>query len=103
MNPTPSIGQSPPPVRCLNEVMGQPPTIGRIVGYVLPLSHRRAGEVVPAIITRIWPGAIVVQLTPFVDVANDAPVPPDRCSSVPFAEASTQPYIGGTWHWLPRA
>lgn len=77
------------------------PSIGRIVGYVLPEGQRRAGEVVPAIITRVWEGDTKsVQLTPFVDAANEAPVPPlHLCSSVEYS-AELRPR---TWHWLPRA
>lgn len=77
------------------------PSVGRIVGYVLPQGHRRVGEVVPAIITRIWNGPSptwCVQLTPFVDQANDNPVGPSDCSSVTYSE-ELQPH---TWHWLPR-
>lgn len=76
------------------------PSIGRIVGYVLPIGHRRAGAVVPAIITRIWDGDTrFVQLTPFVDAANDAPIDPSHCCSVEYS-AAPHPR---TWHWLPRA
>jgi hypothetical protein len=81
--------------------MPQKPTIGRIVGYVLPEGHRRAGQVVPAIITRTWGESEypAVQLTPFVDVSNDEPVNPTSCSSVVYDE-TLKPR---TWHWLPRA
>lgn len=76
------------------------PSIGRIVGFVLPEGHRRAGEVVPAIITRVWENAAkAVQLTPFEDLANDGLVCPEECSSV---EHSVEPRPR-TWHWLPRA
>lgn len=76
------------------------PTIGRIVGYVLPSTHRRAGEVVPAIITRVFTeGGTTVQLTPFVDVANDWAVPESECSSVPHDDHAMTPR---TWHWLTR-
>ena len=81
--------------------MPQQPTIGRIVGYVLPDGHRRAGQVVPAVITRTWGECDypAVQLTPFVDNANDEPVSPTSCSSVVYDEALKP----RTWHWLPRA
>ena len=77
------------------------PSVGRIVGYVLPPGHRRAGEVVPAIITRTWHGpspSWCVQLTPFVDQANDNPVEATQCSSVIYSE-ELKPR---SWHWLPR-
>ena len=76
-----------------------PPTIGRIVGYVLPEGHARAGEVVPAIITRTW-GSDFINLTPFVDVASDAPVNPTSCSSVMHDESATPK--PRSWHWLAR-
>lgn len=77
----------------------QIPTIGRIVGYVLPEGHKRGGEVVPAIVTRVWgAGCTHVQLTPFVDQANDEPVIPMACSSVSYDETKNP----RTWHWLPR-
>lgn len=76
------------------------PSIGRIVGFVLPEGHRRAGEVVPAIITRVWENAAkAVQLTPFEDIANDDIVLTAACCSV---EYSAEPRLR-TWHWLPRA
>lgn len=77
------------------------PSVGRIVGYVLPPGHRRAGEVVPAIITRTWHGpspSWCVQLTPFVDQVNDNPVEATHCSSVIYSE-ELKPR---SWHWLPR-
>ena len=79
------------------------PSIGRIVGFVLPAGHKRQGEIVPAIITRIHPNdggqhSTHVQLTPFVDAANDAPVPINACSLVPFSARPTP----CTWHWLAR-
>jgi hypothetical protein len=73
------------------------PTIGRIVRYVLPHGHNRAGQVVPAIITRVWDEQLV-QLTPFVDVANDQPIEAGACSSVPYDEAAKP----RTWHWPSR-
>lgn len=74
-------------------------TIGRIVGYVLPVGHNRLGEVVPAVVTRVFTkGSDMVQLTPFIDVANDRPMSHTDCSSVHFDETK-QPR---TWHWLPR-
>lgn len=75
------------------------PTIGRIVGYVLPEGHNRAGEIRPAIITRVW-SEHCVQLTPFIDVANDQPVNPTSCSSVVSDESTEKK--PRTWHWLPR-
>ncbi|MBI3886152.1 MAG: hypothetical protein HY302_10530 [Opitutae bacterium] len=76
------------------------PTIGRTVGYVLPVTHRRAGEIVPAVITRIFSeGSTTVQLTPFVDVANDEPVAAHDCSSVHYDEHAKTPR---SWHWLAR-
>ncbi|MBL9187920.1 MAG: hypothetical protein JNK23_10605 [Opitutaceae bacterium] len=78
--------------------MNPKPTIGRIVGYVLPVTHSRAGQVVPAVITRTW-GGTTVQLTPFVDVANDTNPTSNECSSVAYDAAGATPR---TWHWLPR-
>lgn len=76
--------------------MDQSLTIGRIVHYVLPNGHKRGGEDVPAIITRVhdkFGGC--VQLTPFVDIANDEPVAPHECSSVIYSETKGP----RTWHW----
>ena len=75
-------------------------SVGRIVGFVLPASHARVGQVVPAVITRMWgAGHPTVQLTPFVDVANDGAVAPSECSSVCHDAEGKEPR---TWHWLPR-
>lgn len=74
------------------------PTIGRIVGYVLPEGHSRAGQVVPAIVTRTS-GGESINLTPFVDVANDEPVDPSECCSVMPGRGATPP--PRSWYWLP--
>ena len=81
--------------------MKKNPYLGAIVHFVLPLGHNRAGEEVPAIITRTWGGSAgSVQLTPFIDLMNDYPVPPSACSSVRHCEdAEGCLRMPGTWNW----
>lgn len=91
--------------------MQQKVTVGRIVHYVMPQGHHRAGEIRPAIIVRVWqqldhpsvPGMANLQI--FLDGANDAA---GDCTadwpstmwkgSVLHSEAPNP----GTWHWPPR-
>lgn len=85
-------------------------TIGRIVHYVLPLTARNAGQVRPAIITRVWqqldyeshPG--MSNLRVFLDGGNDQdphanPQYPEWVGSVCYDADGAL----GTWHWPPRA
>jgi hypothetical protein len=80
-------------------------TAGRIVHYVLSVGPN-AGEHVPAIVVRAWPGnGGRANLQVFYDGTNDYP---DAASdgahiiwapSTPYSE-EPEP---GTWHWIERA
>lgn len=77
-----------------------PPTIGRTVLYVMPQGHPSAGEVRPAVVTKVWTPACVnlhVHLDPY-----DAPLEPQQQSSVCLDEPIDTPQPR-TWHWPPRA
>lgn len=84
-------------------------SVGRIVNYVLPKDHPRAGEVRPAIVVRVWNqvGALanagMSNLQVFLDGRNDDPAaavngPTKWVGSVLYSEAPEP----GTWHWPPR-
>lgn len=85
-----------------------PPTVGRIVLYVLPEGMRGAGEIRPAIIVRVFPecdGITLINLQVFQDGGNDdiardydSPVDVTWRTSVHHDQDGKQP---GTWHWMP--
>ena len=92
--------------------MHQQVTVGRIVHYVLPQGHHRAGEVRPAVIVRVWqqldhpsmPGMVNLQV--LLDGSNNM-------SALRHPDAQPMQWRGsvlhsaapnpGTWHWPPRA
>lgn len=69
-------------------------SIGRIVNYVLPDTHQRAGEVVPALIVRVW-NSECVQLKLFLDEVNDPEQEPTFASSAVYGSPDEK----GAWHW----
>lgn len=78
-------------------------SVGRIVHYVLPEGHRRAGEVRPAIAVQVW-GPDMANLTVFLDFANDVPeaaVPLLWAPSAHQAKPGEKPQPG-EWFWPPR-
>lgn len=82
--------------------MPKKPTIGRIVGFALPATHKREGQVVPAIVTRVE-NSTDISLHPFIDVSQDAPIPANLCGGVPYAPVPADgKATPRSWHWLPR-
>ena len=73
--------------------METPPSIGRIVHYILP-GGPSAGEERPAIITRVVEGDMVA-LTAFPDAAHDHV---GATFSTPCARHSDNKEPG-SWHW----
>ncbi len=79
----------------------QPPTLGRVIHYVLP-DGRRAGEVRAAMVTNVFPSAAdgMCNGTVFLDQLNDADSK-GFFGSAKFDDSATP--AQGTWHWPPRA
>lgn len=96
-NTTEPPAGSPPP-------MGNMPSVGRTVHYVLAGDGARKGEHRAAIVTGAW-GTATVNLTVFYDQVNDCtpPAPQQhwigRAWSAGYDESGTTP---GTWHWPER-
>lgn len=82
----------------------QKPTIGRTVHYVLSPSDleggKNAGEERPAVITRTWGDSSCVQLTVFLDGANET-INGSPLLIKSSAEGSSGP-VPGCWHWPER-
>lgn len=78
---------------------GIAPTVGRIVNCVMPASHRRAGEIRPAVVVRV--NASSVNLDVFLDGPNDS----SDIERLDVGWFGTAPYDEGgkpgTWHWMP--
>lgn len=83
--------------------MNQKPTVGRIVHFVLPPEHKRAGEVRPAIIVMVNGSDPHATVNPnvFLDPANDEPLRSFDACSVTYDE-SPKPALR-TWCWPPRS
>lgn len=82
----------------------QPPTVGRIVHYVLERPEPRPPIVRPAIIVHVWPGTTtqdgLVQLQVFTDCSNDGFATGTAWKTSVLYDEEKKP---GTWHWPPRA
>ena len=87
----------------------QQPTVGRIVHYVMPESHRRAGEIRPAVVVRVWkpiddpahPGMSNLQV--LLDGSNDgAGGPPYEATMWAGSVLHSAEPKPNTWHWPPR-
>ena len=79
---------------------------GRIVHYVLfyddltPDKKHNVGQIRPAIIVDSWHGSELINVTVFLDGANDgAPFPALKHLSSVEHDENGRP---GTWHWPPR-
>lgn len=78
--------------------MNQTPSIGRMVHYVLPMSHNNKGEIRPAVIVRVWSDTCV-SLYVFLDKTNDFVLNDQETSSVTLDPEGKQPR---SWNWPPR-
>jgi hypothetical protein len=72
-------------------------TVGRVVYFVLPDGAKRAGEIRPAIITRVNPDT--VNLSVLCDGPNDDHVNPVMWIGSAKLDQDTK--AKGTWHWMP--
>lgn len=81
---------------------GMPPSVGRIVHYVLPNGPSR-GEIRPAMVVRIWaPDSINLQVFTDSDQDgdyNDQLACPFWATLVPYDPEGKR---AGSWHWPQR-
>ncbi len=78
----------------------QLPTVGRTVLFVLPITHRRAGEIRPAIVVRVNPDS--VNLSVQMDGPND--YQDDGAYNTTWVGSASHDQDGkapGSWHWMP--
>lgn len=90
-----------PAKRARKEAETPKPSLGRMVHYVIPDGCANAGDHRPAIIVRVWPDTVNLQVffdgdgTPHL---NDGQLNTLWKLSVPY---SAEPKAG-TWHWPER-
>ncbi len=91
----------------------QKPSLGRVVHYVIALSHDGEPVIQPAMVVACWPDSVNLQVLVDGQNVNRSKLPPRSVYAPDDAECAaglawrtsahhSDAKAPGTWHWPPR-